>query len=68
MLGLIRPVFRLPYTPLSRERRQEFVKIVEDLGIEHFAGATSVKVMNDDDFLLSGQILRREGLHALYTD
>lgn len=51
-LGLIRPVFRLPYVPLSRERREEFVRIVRDIGIEHFPGAKDVRVMEDDEFHL----------------
>lgn len=55
MLGLIRPVFRLPYVPLSLERRQQFVDIVNTLGIQHFAGAKEVKVLRDSDFLLVGR-------------
>eukprot|EP00897_Mesotaenium_endlicherianum_P000407 jgi/Mesen1/10367/ME000080S09761 len=51
-LGLIRPVFRLPYVPLNIEKRREFVQIVNDLGLEHFVGAESVQVLEDDDFLL----------------
>eukprot|EP00850_Spirogloea_muscicola_P013774 SM000095S24988 [mRNA] locus=s95:337041:339654:+ [translate_table: standard] len=51
-LGLIRPVFRLPYVPLSLEKRVEFKNIVEELGLEHFVGAKSVQVLEDDNFHL----------------
>lgn len=51
-LGLVRPVFRLPYVPYSAAKRREFVQIVSDLGIEHFAGAEGVREMEDDEFVL----------------
>lgn len=51
-LGLIRPVFRLPYVPLPKEKREEFVRIVEAIGIEHFVGSERVEVLDDSDFLL----------------
>ncbi|GAQ82519.1 dihydrodipicolinate synthase [Klebsormidium nitens] len=51
-LGLIRPIFRLPYVPVSREKRREFVEIVEKLGLEHFKGATQIREMDDDEFHL----------------
>ena len=49
-LGLIRPVFRLPYVPLPLHQREQFVKMVNDIGLEHFVGAKDVKAMEDDDF------------------
>eukprot|EP00245_Coleochaete_scutata_P007842 TRINITY_DN23629_c0_g1_i1.p1 TRINITY_DN23629_c0_g1~~TRINITY_DN23629_c0_g1_i1.p1 ORF type:complete len:392 (+),score=64.12 TRINITY_DN23629_c0_g1_i1:127-1302(+) len=52
MLGLSRPVFRLPYVPLSMERRREFVRIVKDIGLEHFVGAKEVRLLEDEDFIL----------------
>ncbi|GBG64941.1 hypothetical protein CBR_g48689 [Chara braunii] len=52
MLGLIRPVFRLPYTPLGLEKREEFMRIVEAIGIEHFVGVKDVRLLQDDDFLV----------------
>ncbi|CAK9222408.1 unnamed protein product [Sphagnum troendelagicum] len=51
-LGLIQPVFRLPYVPLGIEQRQQFVQIVEDIGRQHFVGDKDVQVLEDDDFLL----------------
>ncbi|XP_068652340.1 4-hydroxy-tetrahydrodipicolinate synthase, chloroplastic-like [Aristolochia californica] len=51
-LGVVRPVFRLPYVPLSRERRVEFVNIVNALGRGNFVGKKDVQVMDDDDFIL----------------
>ncbi|XP_043696246.1 4-hydroxy-tetrahydrodipicolinate synthase, chloroplastic-like isoform X1 [Telopea speciosissima] len=51
-LGVVRPVFRLPYLPLPRARRVEFVNIVKELGRENFVGDRDVKVLEDDDFVL----------------
>lgn len=51
-LGVIRPVFRLPYVPLSIEKRKEFAQMVHDIGREHFVGNDDVQVMEDDDFIL----------------
>ncbi|XP_024379371.1 4-hydroxy-tetrahydrodipicolinate synthase, chloroplastic [Physcomitrium patens] len=51
-LGVIRPVFRLPYVPLSIEKRWEFVQMVHDIGREHFVGDNDVQVMEDNDFAL----------------
>ncbi|XP_008779993.1 4-hydroxy-tetrahydrodipicolinate synthase, chloroplastic-like [Phoenix dactylifera] len=54
-LGVIRPVFRLPYVPLPLERRVEFVGIVEAIGRENFVGDKDVQVLDDDDFILVGR-------------
>ncbi|CAD5169732.1 unnamed protein product [Musa acuminata subsp. malaccensis] len=54
-LGVIRPVFRLPYVPLPRARRLEFVRIVESLGRENFIGEKAVEFLDDDDFILVGR-------------
>jgi 4-hydroxy-tetrahydrodipicolinate synthase len=51
-LGVARPVFRLPYVPLPREKRVEFVRIVEAIGREHFVGQKEVRILDDDDFVL----------------
>ncbi|XP_043711455.1 4-hydroxy-tetrahydrodipicolinate synthase, chloroplastic-like [Telopea speciosissima] len=51
-LGVIKPVFRLPYLPLPRERRVEFVSIVNQLGRENFVGDRDVQVLEDDDFIV----------------
>ncbi len=51
-LGLIQPVFRLPYVPLGIEKRRQFVQIVEDIGRQHFVGDKVVQALEDDDFLL----------------
>ncbi|XP_051219194.1 4-hydroxy-tetrahydrodipicolinate synthase 2, chloroplastic isoform X2 [Lolium perenne] len=51
-LGVVRPVFRLPYAPLSLERRIEFVRIVEAIGRENFVGQKEARVLDDDDFVL----------------
>ncbi|XP_020586882.1 4-hydroxy-tetrahydrodipicolinate synthase 2, chloroplastic-like isoform X2 [Phalaenopsis equestris] len=54
-LGVIRPVFRLPYVPLPVEKRIEFVRLVEEIGREHFVGDGEVKVLDDDEFVLVGR-------------
>ncbi|CAA0826594.1 4-hydroxy-tetrahydrodipicolinate synthase 2-chloroplastic [Striga hermonthica] len=54
-LGVVRPVFRLPYVPRAVEKRVEFVKIVEELGRENFIGAKEVRVLDDDEFVLIGR-------------
>lgn len=51
-LGVVRPVFRLPYVPLGLAKRVEFVNIVNELGRENFVGEKDVKVLDDDDFIL----------------
>lgn len=51
-LGVVRPVFRLPYVPLGLAKRVEFVNIVNELGRENFVGEEDVKVLDDDDFIL----------------
>ncbi|KAJ4952314.1 hypothetical protein NE237_029146 [Protea cynaroides] len=54
-LGVVRPVFRLPYVPLPLARRVEFVNIVKGLGRENFVGDRDVQVLDDDDFVLIGR-------------
>lgn len=54
-LGVIRPVFRLPYVPLPLEDRQTFVRLVNQIGREHFVGGKMLEVLNDDDFILVGR-------------
>ncbi|GJT90899.1 4-hydroxy-tetrahydrodipicolinate synthase, chloroplastic-like protein [Tanacetum coccineum] len=54
-LGVIRPIFRLPYVPLPLAKRVEFVNIVKEIGREHFIGEKDVQVLEDDDFLLVGR-------------
>ncbi|KNA17112.1 hypothetical protein SOVF_083080 [Spinacia oleracea] len=54
-LGVARPVFRLPYVPLPREKRVEFVHIVKEIGRENFVGDKDVQVLEDDDFILIGR-------------
>ncbi|XP_061347690.1 4-hydroxy-tetrahydrodipicolinate synthase, chloroplastic-like [Gastrolobium bilobum] len=51
-LGVIRPVFRLPYFPLRVEKRIEFVKLVKEMGREHFVGEKDVQVLDNDDFII----------------
>lgn len=54
-LGVIKPVFRLPHVPLGLERRVEFVKLVKEIGREHFVGDRDVQVLDDHDFIIVGR-------------
>ena len=54
-LGVARPVFRLPYVPLPLAKRVEFVRMVEEIGREHFVGERDVQALDDDDFILIGR-------------
>nr|AFK43758.1 unknown [Lotus japonicus] len=51
-LGVIKPVFRLPHVPLRMEKRADFVKLVNEIGREHFVGEKDVQVLDDDDFII----------------
>lgn len=51
-LGVVRPVFRLPYQPLPFAKRVEFVNIVKAIGREYFVGEKDVQVLEDDEFVL----------------
>ncbi|GLT51905.1 hypothetical protein SLA2020_252790 [Shorea laevis] len=54
-LGVVRPVFRLPYVPLPLAKRVEFVNLVKEIGRENFVGKKDVQVLNDDAFILLGR-------------
>ncbi|KAJ1413654.1 Schiff base-forming aldolase, active site [Sesbania bispinosa] len=54
-LGVIKPVFRLPHVPLPLEKRIEFVKLVKELGREHFVGDKDVEVLDDHGFIIVGR-------------
>ncbi|KAJ9563041.1 hypothetical protein OSB04_008201 [Centaurea solstitialis] len=54
-LGVVRPIFRLPYVPLSLAKRVEFVNIVREIGRENFIGEKDVEVLDDDAFILVGR-------------
>ncbi|CAK8560985.1 unnamed protein product [Lathyrus sativus] len=51
-LGVVRPVFRLPFVPLPLEKRKEFANLVKDIGRQHFVGTQDVQVLDDNDFFL----------------
>ncbi|RDX96473.1 4-hydroxy-tetrahydrodipicolinate synthase, chloroplastic, partial [Mucuna pruriens] len=51
-LGVVRPVFRLPFVPLNLEKRIEFANLVKEIGRDHFVGNQDVEVLDDDDFFL----------------
>ena len=54
MCGLAKPVFRLPYVPLSYEQRVKGAKLLEEVA-EHIPGVQSVRVLDDADFILIGR-------------
>lgn len=54
MCGLVKPVFRLPYVPLSYEQREKGARLLRAVA-EHIPGANEIKVLNDDDFILIGR-------------
>lgn len=49
MCGLAKPVFRLPYVPLSRAQREDGAKLLEAVR-EHLPGVEAIRVMEDDEF------------------
>ncbi len=49
MCGLVKPVFRLPYVPLSAAQRAEGAKLLRPL-LEHIPGAERIEELADDDF------------------
>ncbi|ONK56279.1 uncharacterized protein A4U43_C10F5960 [Asparagus officinalis] len=51
-LGVVRPVFRLPYQPLPIEKRNEFALIVKSIGRKYFVGEKDVRVIDDSEFIL----------------
>ncbi|KAG2493154.1 hypothetical protein HYH03_008577 [Edaphochlamys debaryana] len=54
MCGLVKPVFRLPYVPLSREQREKGAVLLRAVQ-EHIPGCKEVKVLEDSDFVLIGR-------------
>lgn len=51
MCGLVKPVFRLPYVPLSKAQREEGAKLLNAVK-EHIPNCKEVRVMEDDEFTL----------------
>ncbi|KAJ3680073.1 hypothetical protein LUZ60_016351 [Juncus effusus] len=58
-LGVVKPVFKLPYYPLSLEKREEFVEIVKFIGRENFIGEKDVQVLSDEEFILVGVVPKK---------
>ncbi len=51
MCGLIRPVFRLPYVPLSLEQREQGAALLRAVAAD-LPGVSDVMVLADSDFRL----------------
>jgi len=49
-LGMCEPIFRLPYVPLDKPMREEGVRILQNLGVEHVPNGDKLQVLNDEDF------------------
>lgn len=49
MCGLVEPVFRLPYVPLSREQREVGAKLLSAVQ-QHIPDCKEVRVMDDSEF------------------
>lgn len=52
MCGLCKPVFRLPYVPLSRAEREKGAPLLQAVQ-EHIPGCEEVRVLEDDEFILA---------------
>merc|ERR1719265_2802059 len=55
-LGVCETVFRLPYTPREKAKRQEAVELLKAIGVEHcpmFCGSKGVQALEDSDFQFS---------------
>ena len=52
MLGVSKPVFRLPYVPYAAGLRAEGAAHIAAIGREHFIGSDPVRDVRDEDFIL----------------
>lgn len=49
MCGLVKPVFRLPYVPLTKAKREEGAVLLQAVA-DDLPGVTEIRVMEDDEF------------------
>ncbi len=54
MCGLVQPVFRLPYVPLEKARREQGAALLRAVQ-QHIPGCKEVKVLEDHEFQLIGR-------------
>jgi 4-hydroxy-tetrahydrodipicolinate synthase len=52
MLGVSKPVFRLPYVPYAAPLRAQGAAHIAAVGREHFIGSDPVRDVRDEDFIL----------------
>ena len=52
MTGSIKPVFRLPYSPVEKEERQKIFEILKDFELDELVGS-NLEIMDDQDFIIS---------------
>ena len=50
MCGLVKPVFRLPYVPLPKSKREEGAALLQALATD-LPGVTDIRAMEDDEFV-----------------
>ena len=55
MMGLIRPVFRLPYVPLSRAQRERGAALLGGVREHLPARVKDIRPMEDSEFILLGR-------------
>lgn len=51
MAGMVKPVFRLPYTPYGREMQQRGLELMQDLG-EEVLGLDQLRIVEDGEFTI----------------
>lgn len=51
MCGLVKPVFRLPYVPMSREQREKGAELLRAVAND-IPGCKDIRVMDDSEFVL----------------
>jgi len=49
MCGLVQPIFRLPYVPLSREQREKGAELLKAVA-DDIPGVKDIRVMDDSEF------------------
>ena len=52
MTGAIKPVFRLPYSPVDQQARQQVIEILLGFEPEDWVGS-GLELMDDDQFILT---------------
>jgi hypothetical protein len=51
MTGAIQPVFRLPYSPVDRQSRQQMIDLLQDFKPADWVGS-GLELLEDEEFIL----------------